>query len=72
MRISWTSDASDDLERIAEVLARDRPDAAFRTARTIYEGIAFLETHPNRGRSGWVKVRGNWSSHRYPTWPCIA
>ena len=55
MRVSWTSEAADDLERIAEVIARDRPDAALRTARTIYEGIASLESHPNRGRLGWVQ-----------------
>lgn len=55
MHVSWSSDAANDLERIAEVIARDRPDAALRTARTIYEGIASLETHPHRGRVGWVE-----------------
>ena len=55
MRVSWTSDAANDLERIAEVIARDRPDAALRAARTIYKGIASLETHPHRGRPGWVE-----------------
>jgi ParE toxin of type II toxin-antitoxin system, parDE len=52
MRVRWTMDAADDLERITEHIAEDRPGAAIRIARTIYQGIASLTTFPNRGRAG--------------------
>ena len=48
MRVRWTTDAASDLEWIAERIAKDRPDAAFRTARTIYQGLAALRDFPNR------------------------
>jgi toxin ParE1/3/4 len=55
MRVRWTMDAADDLERITAHIAEDRPDAAIRIARTIYQGIASLTTFPNRGRAGQVE-----------------
>ena len=54
MRVRWTTDAASDLEQIAERIAKDRPDAAIRTARTIYQGLATLRDFPNRGRIGRI------------------
>jgi addiction module RelE/StbE family toxin len=51
MRVRWTTDAAADLERITEHIAADRPDAAIRTARAIYQGVAALATLPLRGRT---------------------
>ena len=55
MRVRWTTDAASDLEKIAERIAKDHPDAAIRTARTIYQGLAALRDFPNRGRIGRIE-----------------
>ena len=54
MRVRWTSDAADDLERICDYSAQASPDAARRLAAAIVEGVASLRTFPNRGRPGRV------------------
>jgi toxin ParE1/3/4 len=54
MRVRWTTDAADDLERICDYIAETSPDAARRVARAIVEGVASLSTLPNRGRPGRV------------------
>jgi addiction module RelE/StbE family toxin len=54
MRVRWTTDAADDLERICDYIAETSPDAARRVARTIVEGVASLRTLPKRGRPGRV------------------
>jgi addiction module RelE/StbE family toxin len=54
MRVRWTTDAADDLERICDYIAQTSPDAARRIAKTIVEGVASLDTFPNRGRPGRV------------------
>lgn len=55
MRVRWTTDAADDLERICDYIAETSPDSAHRVAATIVEGIASLRTFPNRGRLGRVE-----------------
>jgi toxin ParE1/3/4 len=55
MRVRWTTDAADDLERICDYIAEARPDTARRVARTITKGIASLHAFPNRGRPGRVE-----------------
>ncbi len=55
MRVRWTADAADDLERICDYIAQSNPDSARRIARTIVDGIASLHTFPNRGRLGRVE-----------------
>lgn len=55
MRVRWTTDAADDLERICNYTAEASPDAARRVAKTIVEGVASLRTFPNRGRPGRVE-----------------
>jgi toxin ParE1/3/4 len=55
MRVRWTADAADDLERICDYVAQSNPDSARRIARTIVDGIASLQTFPNRGRLGRVE-----------------
>ena len=50
MRVRWTTDAADDLERICDYIAEGRPESARRVGQAIVQGIAALETFPNRGR----------------------
>lgn len=52
MRVLWTTDAADDLERICDYIAASSPDTAQRVASLIVEGIESLESFPNRGRIG--------------------
>lgn len=54
MRVRWTTEAADDLERICDYIAKDRPSAAPTVARTVVEGIGSLEVFPHRGRPGRV------------------
>jgi len=35
MRLRWTTDAAEDLERICDFIANDRPESARRVAETI-------------------------------------
>lgn len=55
MRVRWTTDAADDLERICDYIAESHPDSARRVAEAIVEGVAALVTFPNRGRTGRVE-----------------
>jgi toxin ParE1/3/4 len=55
MRVRWTTNAADDLERICDYIAESRPQSARRVAQTIVESIATLETFPNVGRRGRVE-----------------
>jgi toxin ParE1/3/4 len=55
MRVRWTADAADDLERICDDIAEDRPDSARRVAQSVIDGIGTLETFPNLGRVGRVQ-----------------
>jgi len=54
MRVRWTTDAADDLERICDYIAEDRPEAARRIAVDITLAIGGLSAFPNRGRPGRV------------------
>jgi plasmid stabilization system protein ParE len=40
MRVRWTADADDDLERLCDYIAETSPDSARRVARTLVEGVA--------------------------------
>ena len=55
MRVRWTTDAAADLERICDYIAETNPDSARRVAGTIVDGVASLQTFPNRGRLGRVE-----------------
>jgi toxin ParE1/3/4 len=55
MRVRWTTDAADDLERICDYVARERPEAARRLAFDVLSAIEGLRTFPNRGRTGRVQ-----------------
>jgi len=55
MRVRWTADAADDLDRISDYIASDRPEVARRIALHIVRTIDALETFPNRGRLGRVE-----------------
>jgi addiction module RelE/StbE family toxin len=52
MRVRWTADAADDLERISDYIAEDRPVTARRIALDIIRSVDALGTSPNRGRQG--------------------
>ena len=54
MLVRWTTDAADDLERICDYIAEDRPGSAQRVAKVIVDGISGLSAFPNRGRPGRV------------------
>ena len=55
MRVRWTTDAADDLGRICDHVARERPEAARRIALDVLRAIEDLRTFPNRGRPGRVQ-----------------
>jgi addiction module RelE/StbE family toxin len=55
MRVRWTTDAADDLERICDYIAESRPDSARRVAQSVVERIGTLETFPHLGRPGRVQ-----------------
>ncbi|MCA1560661.1 MAG: type II toxin-antitoxin system RelE/ParE family toxin [Acidobacteria bacterium] len=42
MRVRWTTDAADDLERICDYIAEDRPESARRVAQSVVERIGTL------------------------------
>ena len=54
MRVRWTTDAADDLERICDYIAQSRPDSGRRVAQSVIERIDTLETFPHLGRLGRV------------------
>ena len=55
MRVRWTTDAADDLERICDYIAETSQDSARHIAQIVVEGVASLQTFPNRGRPGRVE-----------------
>ena len=55
MRVHWTIDAAEDLERIYDFIAEDRPESARRVAQDILEAVKALTTLANRGRPGRVE-----------------
>jgi toxin ParE1/3/4 len=56
MRVRWSTDAADDLERICDYVGRERSEAARRIALDVLRAVEDLRTFPNRGRPG--RVRG--------------
>ena len=55
MKIRWSPEAADDLERIFRRIHQDSPAAARHVARTIYERVAMLKEFPMRGRIGRIE-----------------
>jgi toxin ParE1/3/4 len=55
MRVRWTTDAANDLERICDYIAETSPNSARRVAQAVVEGVASLNSFPNRGRPGRVE-----------------
>ena len=39
MRVRWTTDAADDLERICDYIAEDRPESARRVAQSVIDAV---------------------------------
>ena len=54
MRVRWTADAADDLERICDYIALSSPDSARRVAQSVVERIGELQTFSRVGRPGRV------------------
>src|SRR2546422_6539618 len=55
MKIGWSRQAAEALERIAQRIRRDNPAAAREVVETLYNGITNLKTFPNRGRTGRIE-----------------
>ena len=70
MDVRWSPSAAQDLERICERIERDNPDAAWRVAKTIYEGCANLKDFPHRGRAS-LRMAGR-RELVFPSLPYIA
>ena len=47
--VIWTEPAIEDLDRIADYIANDNPDAARRLVQRIVDHVANLEKHPEMG-----------------------
>lgn len=47
--IIWTEPALADLDGIADYIALDKPDAASRLVKRVFERVLLLETHPELG-----------------------
>lgn len=65
MRVRWTTDAADDLERICDYIAESRPESARRVAQSVVERIGTLER--SRTSDGLVASRGR---ERLPSLRC--
>jgi plasmid stabilization system protein ParE len=52
MEIRWSPQAAEDLERIANYIRQDSPEAAHRVAVALYEGVGRLREHGYSGRPG--------------------
>ena len=46
----WADPALQDLNRIAEYIALDNPEAASRYVQTVFERVERLESHPKSGK----------------------
>jgi len=55
MRLRWTEEAANDLERIADYLVQNTPGRAQALIERIYDAAGSLLTLPHRGRPGKVK-----------------
>jgi toxin ParE1/3/4 len=55
MRVRWTMNAADDLERICDYIAESRPESARRVAQSVVERVGRLEPFPELGRLGRVE-----------------
>ena len=49
-RLTWTEPALQDLDEIAEYIALDKPEAAKKLVRNVFEKVERLEQHPHSGR----------------------
>jgi len=61
MKIRWSPEAADDLQRICERIEIDNPDADNRVAGTIHSGCDRLKEFPRVGRTrrrmpGWREL----------------
>ena len=69
MKIRWSPEAAEDLERVVRRIQKDNLTAAKKVAATIYDGIAALKGFPQRGRSG--RIAGT-RELLFPSLPYIA
>lgn len=49
-RIVWTDPALEDLSKIIDYIALDKPSAAKNYAKTVFEKVERLESYPKSGR----------------------
>ena len=69
MKIRWSPEAADDLQRICERIEIDNPEAATRVARTIYDGCDRLKEFPRVGRTS--RRMPGWRELVFPPQPYI-
>jgi toxin ParE1/3/4 len=69
MKIRWSPEAADDLQRICERIEIDNPAAANRVAGMIYEGCDGLKEFPRVGRTS--RRMPGWRELVFPPLPCI-
>ena len=55
MQVRWSPQAAADLAAIVAYIRKDNPDAAYRSAREVYERAGALTNFPQRGRQGRVE-----------------
>jgi hypothetical protein len=67
MRVRWTTDAADDLERICDHIAETSSDSARRVARTIVEGVESLHTFRIVDALAALRVRASSYSRLSPS-----
>ena len=49
-RVVWTNPALDDLQRIIDFIALDKPSASKGFAKEVFSNVSNLEMFPNRGK----------------------
>lgn len=54
MRVKWLRQALNNLDKEAEYIARDNPDAAARLVQQVARSVDRLATYPASGRAGRV------------------
>jgi toxin ParE1/3/4 len=50
MKILWSPRANQDLHRVSDLIAKDKPQAALQWAQTVYKKISRLKRFPKSGR----------------------
>jgi toxin ParE1/3/4 len=69
MKVIWANRAIADLDRIADFIEQDRPEAADHVFNRIFTEVMSLASMPQRGRRG---IAAGTRELVFPPWPYIA